>query len=183
MSEEKFNSRPPSLPMPSTISGTSSPCALRGLPNTGSQMRARRRRRRPNARIREIRHGMQGLRHAGTPGDVAPRDAQHFAAPPLAQDAQRLRRGRLPPDACFIFRARDARRGGLVMAAQPLERRRILDQYRGDELAAGGGARQFRTQLRLERRVAVEKCRLARRVPTNGPAARATLAERRRNPP
>ena len=35
MSEEKFSSRPPSLPMPSTISGTAPPSVPRAVPNTG----------------------------------------------------------------------------------------------------------------------------------------------------
>ena len=37
MSDEKLSSRPPSLPMATTISGTSTACALRGLPNVASR--------------------------------------------------------------------------------------------------------------------------------------------------
>ena len=40
MSEEKFSSRPPSLPMPSTIIGTLAPERLRGVPKTGDNRRA-----------------------------------------------------------------------------------------------------------------------------------------------
>ena len=58
-----------------------------GLAEYGTQQQFRDRCSRSNRGVRQIRQSVQCLRRMRAPGDIAPRDTQHLAAPPLAQNA------------------------------------------------------------------------------------------------
>ncbi len=85
MSDEKFSSPPPSLPMPSTSSGNSTPCAVLRHAVTRAEQRRRLAARHVDAGIGEPRELGQDLLDRRVPRKIAPRDAHELPAPENAQ--------------------------------------------------------------------------------------------------
>ena len=143
----KIQLAPPSFPMPSTISGTSDRPPSRGFPNGILQMRAA-----PPPPPHECtpsaRFGQrtQGFGHARMAGDVAPRDAQHFPASPLAQQPLRVGARGGAAGAPFVLAVRGSRDRGRSVGGQPSRAPRILDQHRSGKLAPRDEACEFRLQ-------------------------------------
>ena len=116
--------------MPSTIRGTAAPAGFRGLPKGISRSACAGRRSGTDTAIRHVGQAAQSVGHIGVAGDVAPRDAQHFAPPPFAQHSLRVgtRCGR--GGAPFVFDARCAPNRGATLRAHPSKSLGILDQRR-----------------------------------------------------
>ena len=97
---------------------------------------------RPDAGVREIREAAQGLGDIGGARDIAPRDAQHLASAPLAQQPLRLG-ARTLRDETRIALVRLTRELRRRIAVEPAERVGILDQRRCRELAGRRQAQEF----------------------------------------
>jgi hypothetical protein len=98
---------------------------------------------RTNARVGKIRDGPQSVRHARPPRDIPPRDAQHLAPPPLAQQLLRFGGGGRRRGASLVALGGQARSRWLVVAQRPRQGLRVLYQGRRDERAGRRHAGQF----------------------------------------
>ena len=112
-----------------------------------------------NATVGQIGHGAQGVGHACSACDVVPRDTQHLATPPLAQQMLRVGRGGRRGGAPFVFVIGNARQRRVLVSPKPCQRLHILNQGRADEFAAGDDARQFIAQGLRQAGVSAGQCR------------------------
>ena len=142
-SDEKFNSRPPNFPMPSTINGTTSPLRPRGLPKIGVNVAA--------AAAAAAR--IQASARSETTRSVS----ATLARPAIARQAMRsiARRRQIrkvvsapcaaapAAVACSYAALASERSVRLLVLAEPRQGLWIAQQRRGDEFAAGEDQRQF----------------------------------------
>ena len=143
--------------MPSTISVTSARAvadAARPAENRLQvQLRAAQPRREwpPSARSDSARK-VSGT--AARPAISRQRDAQHFAAPPFARACAAPARSSPPPPRALRSRhSRWRAAAGSSYCPNHCSALRILNQRRGDELAAGGDPRQFLAKQFRKRRI------------------------------